>query len=77
MICRCRNCGDRYDSDKTRAEIAGYCTQACVHEKARRHGYRKCPPRYVSRSQREYPSEYEILRRADQVGHVQIRAEDL
>lgn len=77
MICRCRNCGDRYDSDKTRAEIAGYCTQACVHEKARRHGFRKCPRRWQSRTQHEYPSEYEVLNRAKLVGHVQIPVEDL
>lgn len=67
MICRCRNCGSRYDENKSRADYKGYCTQACLHEKARKHGYKK---RSDKVGYSEY-SEYAILNRVGQIGSVE------
>lgn len=60
MICRCRNCGKKYDEDKSRADFKGYCSQACLHERAWKFGWRK--------SHARFRSEYDVLNRADQLG---------
>lgn len=62
--CRCRNCGDKYDEAKSRADWKGYCSQACVHEKAWKHGYKK------SQEEKFGASEYNTLSRAKLLGSV-------
>ena len=51
MKCQCRNCGKHYDEARSRADYKGYCSQACLHEKARALGYRP-PPRGETRTGR-------------------------
>jgi hypothetical protein len=64
-LCLCRNCGAHYDENKSRADWKGYCTQACVHEKARKHGYQKSREKFGSGH-----SEYDVLHRANLIGSV-------
>ena len=67
--CYCRNCGKKYDEAKSRADYKGYCSQACLHEKAIKHGFKK------SKAKSWYlPSEYEVLNKANLIGS--IRWED-
>lgn len=58
--CKCRNCGKHYDPYKSRADYTGYCSAACLHAKAKSLGYKKG----------KTVGEYEILRRAGQVGNI-------
>lgn len=67
LNCRCRNCGKLYNENKATADFKGYCSQACLHEKARKHGYRK--------SQEKFRSEYDILNRAKLIGSVFVDQE--
>lgn len=62
--CKCRNCGRVYEEHKATADWKGYCSQRCLHEKARAHGYSKRLDKFYQRS------EYDILRRAGQIGSV-------
>lgn len=66
--CRCRNCGDIYEEIKSRADYKGYCSQRCVHEKAKRSGYikRKSWPREPN------GSEYDCLKRCNAIGSVPV-----
>lgn len=69
--CLCRNCGDIYEENKSRADCKGYCSQGCLHEQARRCGYRK---------QSRYPwepngSEYDILKKKNKIGSVFVDKE--
>lgn len=64
--CMCRNCGDIYEESKSRADWKGYCSQSCMHEQAKRLGYRK---------QKRWPnepagSEYDVLKRHNKLGSV-------
>jgi hypothetical protein len=78
MKCRCRNCGKIYEEAKSRADLKGYCGQACLHERARALGYKPRPKnRHVGPYHRtprpsygSYPSEYEILSRAGKIGSI-------
>jgi hypothetical protein len=54
----CRNCDKEYSPLKSRADWKGYCSQRCVHEKARKLGYRK------GRN-----TEYDVLHGAKQLGY--------
>lgn len=65
MLCKCRNCGTKYDENKSRADWKGYCSQACFHAKARKHGYKKSYEKYGAGH-----SEYDVLSRAKQIGSV-------
>lgn len=65
MTCRCRNCGAKYEESKSRADYKGYCGQACLHEKARKLGYKK--------SQEKYGicyTEYSILHHNELIGSI-------
>lgn len=59
MICSCRNCYKRYDSNKSRAELRGYCSAKCQHKKAR-----ACGP------VKDKNDEYRNLKNAKQIGDI-------
>jgi len=56
---KCRNCLKEYDPNKATADWKGYCSQRCVHAKAKRLGYRKGNPRHT---------EFHVLKEAGQIG---------
>lgn len=60
--CICRTCKKIYEEDKSRAELKGYCSQKCMHEKSREFGFRK--------EKKGEWTEYETLRRHNEVGSV-------
>ena len=62
--CRCRNCDSLYNENKSTADWKGYCSQACVHEKSRKHGFKKKNEKYLGMN------EYEILNKANLIGSV-------
>ena len=65
--CSCRNCNREYDPIKSRAELKGYCSAKCQHEKSRTLGWRK----------RNKETESRFLRRHNAVGDkVVIKPED-
>lgn len=68
MLCKCRNCGKHYQEAKSRADYKGYCSQVCLHEKARSLGYRK-PKKH---KWMETPSEYQYLSKANKIGSVPV-----
>ena len=39
--CICRFCGKIYEEQKSRADYKGYCSQKCLHAKAKFLGYKK------------------------------------
>jgi superfamily I DNA/RNA helicase len=41
VMCVCRQCGKVYDEAKSRADLKGYCSQKCMFEKAKKHGWKK------------------------------------
>lgn len=61
-VCKCRNCGKMYDPHKSRADMTGFCSQACMHEKSKSLGYRKPRDSYAK------DDEYDILRQNNCVG---------
>jgi len=61
--CKCRNCGARYNANKSRADWKGYCGQSCFHDKARRHGYKKSGEKFGR-------TEYRVLSDAGQIGSI-------
>jgi hypothetical protein len=71
-MCRCRNCGDRYQESKSRADCKGYCSQACMHEKARKLGYKG-----YRKGMSMYPTEYYVLKTANAIGSVFVPLEDI
>ena len=60
MICRCRFCNQVYSEDKSRADYKGYCSQRCLHKKAKELGFRKQSDR----------TEYDVLKKAKEIGSV-------
>lgn len=71
MKCRCRNCGRIYDEAKSTADWKGYCSQKCVHDKARRWGFKK---RTAHGSDvRSFHSEYSVLKRHNEIGSVEAK----
>lgn len=54
--CECRQCGNLYDRQKSRATYTGYCSSRCMNTTAKQLGYRKGM------------SMYHILRNAQMVG---------
>ena len=67
VFCRCRNCGKKYEEAKSRADYNGYCSQACLHDKAIRQGYRRKNAKLMGIAE----SEYAVLHRAGLIGSVQ------
>jgi len=39
MFCKCRNCGKKYDDQKSRAWYTGYCSQKCLVAMAKKCGW--------------------------------------
>ena len=68
MLCRCRNCGKKYEESKSRAQFQGFCSAQCQHEKAWTLGYRK-KKGWQPISQ----SEYSILKAANMIGSLTWR----
>lgn len=61
-FCKCRNCEQKYDESKSRADYKGFCTQRCMLDTAKKHGYRT-----ATRMRR---SVYEVLKAKNQIGSV-------
>lgn len=72
-MAKCRNCSKIYNPDKSSANWEGYCSQKCVHAKAKALGYSKARENAENKM---YPyrldrhSEYTVLRDAKQIGRV-------
>ncbi len=67
MLCSCRTCAAKYEENKSRAEIKGYCSALCQHEMARKHGYKKPTKKWMA-----VPSEYTVLKKAEQIGNIPV-----
>lgn len=68
VVCECRTCKKEYYEHKSRADLKGFCTARCQHEKAALFGYKKSKkPGWTTHS------EYEALKRVNQVGSVVVR----
>lgn len=67
--CKCRTCGKKFDSNKSKADLTGYCSQKCLIEKARQHGWRKLKQQGHSIGrQRTY---YSVLSEHGEIGYVE------
>lgn len=62
MTCKCRNCAKKYEENESRAELKGYCSAKCQHEKAKKLGYRKS---------NKSVSEYDVLKGVNQIGSIE------
>lgn len=60
--CKCRTCGKQYHADKSRADLQGFCSAKCLHQRAKQCGYRKNGSR----------SEYICLAARNAVGSVYV-----
>lgn len=58
----CRTCSKKYDKNKTRADIQGFCSAKCQHQKAKECGYKKSG----------IQSEFNALKMKGQVGSVHV-----
>lgn len=65
MKCQCRNCGKEYPEHKSRADYKGYCSAKCLHDKAKKLGFRK-----TRHGRGHY--EYDTLKNANEIGSVYI-----
>lgn len=76
MTCTCRNCGKRYNDEKSRADYTGYCTQKCMKAKAKSLGWNEAKEKKLTYSQRvisfRSDSLYAVLKRAKAVGSVPV-----
>jgi hypothetical protein len=66
MLCNCRSCKKPYEEGKSRADLKGYCTQRCLKAMAKKIGMPKPNQRKPG-----WP-EYDVLKRAGQIGSVPI-----
>ena len=74
MDCACRNCSKIYDPNKSRADWSGYCSQACVHAKARQLGWRKDQLTILPGFSNPRPrTEYHVLAGAGEIGNVAVK----
>lgn len=64
MKCRCRTCSKVYDHSASRADWQGFCSQACVHAKAKALGYTKAKAKALGLT------EYDVLKRNNCIGSV-------
>lgn len=69
-LCLCRSCGKTYAEHKSRADYKGYCSQGCLHNRARLRGYRPATEKKLGRLH----SEYAILNRVNDLGSVYVNA---
>jgi len=63
-VCKCRTCLKHYREDKATADWKGFCSQRCMHNKARELGWTPLKARRIGLT------EYEVLKRNKQIGSV-------
>jgi hypothetical protein len=63
-LCKCRNCGKKYDNQTSRAWYTGYCSQKCLREKAKALGW------HESKKKVGGCQIYRVIMEAGQVGNV-------
>lgn len=71
--CRCRNCNCVYDELRSTADYKGYCSQRCLHTKARSLGWRSRlrPPDPARPFEKHLvETEYRFLRRHGEIGSI-------
>ena len=68
MTCQCRMCSKKYEEEKSRADFKGYCSQGCMHNMARRLGFR-------TGKRAPAASEYEVLHQSNAIGSVEVASD--
>lgn len=66
--CICRECDKEYDEATARGDLKGFCSAKCQHAMSKRLGYK--PKSKNPMAKAAYRSEYDVLKRAGQVGSV-------